>query len=85
MSSRLGFSLDDGSNINFWSDEWIAGITLKSMFPRVFTLVMNKVGKVKEMNVGLTNISLGKLTLEEDFSIGNFNNRMTLCRFSKIT
>ena len=48
MSSVLGFSLGDGSNINFWSDEWIEGITLKSMFPRVFALAVNKVGKVKE-------------------------------------
>ena len=48
MSSGLGFSLGDGSNINFWSDEWIAGIMLKSMFSRVFASAMNKVGKVKE-------------------------------------
>ncbi|XWS64025.1 hypothetical protein CRYUN_Cryun06bG0151500 [Craigia yunnanensis] len=48
MSSGLGFSLGDGNNFNFWSDEWIEGITLKFMFLQVFVLAMNKVRKVKE-------------------------------------
>ena len=48
MSSGLGFSLGDSSNINFLFDEWIVGITLKFMFPWIFALAMNKVGKAKE-------------------------------------
>ena len=47
-SSNVGFILGDGSSIHFWRDEWIEGVVLKDVFPRIFALSVNKLGKVKE-------------------------------------
>ncbi|XVF18357.1 hypothetical protein REPUB_Repub11eG0014500 [Reevesia pubescens] len=43
----MGFSIGDGNNINFWSDDWTMSM-LKHRFPRIFALATKKVGKFKE-------------------------------------
>ncbi|XVE78509.1 hypothetical protein DITRI_Ditri13aG0150800 [Diplodiscus trichospermus] len=48
LSAGLGFSLGNGSSINFWDVDWIPGVILKLSFPRIYALAVNKGGKVKE-------------------------------------
>ncbi|WRX29436.1 Reverse transcriptase zinc-binding domain - like 10 [Theobroma cacao] len=43
---NFGFAVGKGDNLLFWSDEWIDGIILSQAFSRIFTLTVNKNGKV---------------------------------------
>ncbi|XVF54250.1 hypothetical protein PTKIN_Ptkin05aG0165200 [Pterospermum kingtungense] len=47
----FGYSLGDGRKIDFWEQEWIPSIRLKTSFPRVFALASKKQGKVAEFGV----------------------------------
>ncbi|XVF42758.1 hypothetical protein PTKIN_Ptkin01aG0390000 [Pterospermum kingtungense] len=48
LFSGTCFSVGNGARVRFWTQEWIPGIILKFVFPRIFALALNKEGFVKE-------------------------------------
>ncbi|KAL4310177.1 hypothetical protein GQ457_01G054770 [Hibiscus cannabinus] len=48
FSQHLRFSLGDGNSINFWDDYWTDYPSLKLAFPRLYSVAVQKSGKVSE-------------------------------------
>ncbi|EOY06145.1 Uncharacterized protein TCM_020961 [Theobroma cacao] len=48
MAQGIGYLIGSGTGINFWDDQWIDGIILRSTFSRIFSLANKKFGKVYE-------------------------------------
>ncbi|XWS32576.1 hypothetical protein CRYUN_Cryun22dG0001300 [Craigia yunnanensis] len=61
--SSVGFSLGDGGGIRFWEDVWTEEGALKSAFPRIFTLSVNKLSKVNEFGFWSNNVWQWKILL----------------------
>ncbi|EOY01222.1 Uncharacterized protein TCM_011168 [Theobroma cacao] len=59
----FGFALGDRGNIRFWIDEWFENGSLKKLFPRIYALVENKSGTVKEFGEWLNGIWEWKVKL----------------------
>ncbi|XVF79317.1 hypothetical protein PTKIN_Ptkin14bG0211600 [Pterospermum kingtungense] len=47
----MGFALGNGVRILFWSQEWIPGIILKFVFPRIYNLAICKDGSIDKFGV----------------------------------
>lgn len=42
-------TLDNGTSIHFWDDEWVGGQTLKTSFPDIYHLSRRKDAMISEM------------------------------------
>ncbi|KAE8682317.1 Polynucleotide adenylyltransferase family protein isoform 4 [Hibiscus syriacus] len=48
IRSNLRWKTGNGHYVAFWNDAWLGEVPLKDLFPRLYTLSMNKEGKVVE-------------------------------------
>ncbi|XVF36625.1 hypothetical protein REPUB_Repub19eG0073200 [Reevesia pubescens] len=55
INAGCGFVLGNEEFINFWTDEWIEGGSLKSCFPRIYALAIKKQMKVNEFGNWVNN------------------------------
>lgn len=51
FKGRLERLLGDGKEISFWEDVWVGAVPLKSKFPRLFHLCLDKDGKMGNMGM----------------------------------
>ncbi|KAM7278305.1 hypothetical protein ACFE04_005439 [Oxalis oulophora] len=53
LAACLKCKVGDGHDISFWSDYWTSNATLKTLFPRLFSLSTKKEAKINEMGFWL--------------------------------
>ncbi|XVF61990.1 hypothetical protein PTKIN_Ptkin08bG0180300 [Pterospermum kingtungense] len=83
IQSGIGFLLGDGSRIAFWNQEWISRVVLRFSFPRIFALVENKNGKVKEFGSFINGVWVWNIQLRRslfDWERNQWDNLMTLLK-----
>lgn len=42
FTENINISIGDGRSIAFWTDEWVDGKSLKNLFPRIFSIILQK-------------------------------------------
>jgi len=47
--NEIGWKLGRGDKVKFWEDVWVGNSNLKTMFPRLFSLSLNKGHKVEKV------------------------------------
>ena len=47
--SNVGFKVGRGDKISFWNDDWLGNGSLRLQYPRLFSLSMNKEGRLIEL------------------------------------
>ncbi|XVF83508.1 hypothetical protein PTKIN_Ptkin16aG0494200 [Pterospermum kingtungense] len=63
IKSNTGFSVGNGERIDFWECEWISGVVIKDVFPRVYALAIKKSGKISEFGYFLNEGWVWKIPL----------------------
>jgi len=51
FQEEVGWKLGSGDRVRFWEDMWVGNSTLKTMFPRLYSLSLNQGQKVEEVGV----------------------------------
>ncbi|KAE8704873.1 hypothetical protein F3Y22_tig00110435pilonHSYRG00103 [Hibiscus syriacus] len=51
LKRNMRLKAGKGEDVQFWNDVWLGDVPLKSLFPRLYVLSINKSGKVKEFRV----------------------------------
>ncbi|KAE8660450.1 hypothetical protein F3Y22_tig00116951pilonHSYRG00169 [Hibiscus syriacus] len=59
--------MGDGTRIDFWVDHWTEVFSLKSSFPRIFTLALKKSGKIVEFRFWENRVWEWKIDLRREF------------------
>ncbi|KAE8721824.1 hypothetical protein F3Y22_tig00015100pilonHSYRG00010 [Hibiscus syriacus] len=73
----FGTRVGDDSSLEFWSDNWVNGLSLKNMFPRIFALAVKKAGKVADFGQWVDGIWQWKIQLRRaifDWEVGIWEN-----------
>jgi len=48
---QVGWNLGSGDKVRFWEDVWVGNSTLKTLYPRLYSLSLNQGQKVEEVGV----------------------------------
>ena len=46
---QVGWNLGNGDKVRFWEDVWVGNSTLKTLYPRLYSLSLNQGQKVEEV------------------------------------
>ncbi|OMO79278.1 hypothetical protein CCACVL1_13790 [Corchorus capsularis] len=74
ISYGMTIIVGDGKNIKFWSDHWIGDSPLKLIFPRIFSLAVDKDARIADLRVRMARFGDGRLGCGGTFSTGRLIN-----------